>query len=138
GFTPLNPANNLSDITSGSQARTNLGLGSAAIQSASAFDPAGAASAVAVTPAPPYMQIGTNLYLPADHMSLATKPPTSGLSFLPFTPSSPNLAPTYGPNGDLMISDTNAGPFYYGKSPTSSIEAVIAITNSTGGAFQTG
>ena len=31
GFTPLNPANNLSDLTSATTARTNLGLGTAAV-----------------------------------------------------------------------------------------------------------
>ena len=36
GFTPLNRANNLSDLASASTARTNLGLGTAAVKAASA------------------------------------------------------------------------------------------------------
>jgi hypothetical protein len=44
GFTPLIPANNLSDLTSAATARTNLGLGTAAIEPASAFDVSGSAS----------------------------------------------------------------------------------------------
>ena len=36
GFTPLNQANNLSDLASASTARTNLGLGTAAVKAASA------------------------------------------------------------------------------------------------------
>jgi hypothetical protein len=52
GYTPLNPANNLSELTaSAANVRTNLGLGSAATQATSAFDAAGAAtSAVAAIP----------------------------------------------------------------------------------------
>jgi hypothetical protein len=40
GFTPLKPANNLSEISSASTARTNLGLGTAATQASSAFQTA--------------------------------------------------------------------------------------------------
>jgi hypothetical protein len=44
GYSPLNPANNLSDILSISSARTNLGLGTASTQNSTAFDAAGTAS----------------------------------------------------------------------------------------------
>lgn len=44
GYTPLNAANNLSDVTAAT-ARTNLGLGTAATQNSTAFDAAGAATA---------------------------------------------------------------------------------------------
>jgi len=49
--TALLKSNNLSDIVSATAARTNLGLGSAATQASSAFDAAGAASAVGATAA---------------------------------------------------------------------------------------
>jgi hypothetical protein len=45
GYTPLDRAQNLSDLASVSTARTNLGLGSAATQASSAFDAAGSATA---------------------------------------------------------------------------------------------
>ena len=41
----LQPANDLSELVSTSAARTNLGLGSAAVQNTNAFDAAGAAAA---------------------------------------------------------------------------------------------
>lgn len=44
GFTPLSPSANLSELSNPVAARTNLGLGSAATQPATAFDAAGAAA----------------------------------------------------------------------------------------------
>lgn len=46
GFTPLSPANNLSDVANVSTSRSSLGLGSAATQPSSAFDASGAAATV--------------------------------------------------------------------------------------------
>lgn len=92
-----------------------------------------------LTPAAPYVQIGSNFYLPVDHFSLATKPVTSGLSFLPFTPQSPGFALTSGTNGDFVVGDTaSTGPYYLGQAGTTSIEAVIAPTQSVAGATQFG
>jgi hypothetical protein len=92
-----------------------------------------------VIAAPPYVQIDPNVYLPADHFSLATKPSVNSLSFLPFTPQSPGLPATVGTNGDFYIGDTaSAGPFYFGKTATTSVEAVIAPVTSNSGAMQVG
>ena len=46
GYTPLNPANNLSDVANPGQVLANLGLGTAAQQNSAAFDAAGAATTV--------------------------------------------------------------------------------------------
>jgi hypothetical protein len=48
----LQSTNNLSDLESKPQARSNLGLGSAALHSATDFDVSGAAAALAATLAP--------------------------------------------------------------------------------------
>jgi hypothetical protein len=48
GTSFLAKANNLSDLTSASTARTNLGLGTAATANSTDFDPAGTAVALAI------------------------------------------------------------------------------------------
>ncbi len=68
GFTPLNPANNLSEVTPAT-ARTNLGLGSAATAASSAFDTAGAAATAQTTAQASSLQKASNL---SDLASAAT------------------------------------------------------------------
>ncbi len=61
GYTPLNPSNNLMDVSSASSARANLGLGSAATQPSSAFDASGAAAAVQTAVSAASLQRSSNL-----------------------------------------------------------------------------
>jgi hypothetical protein len=124
GFTPLNTADNLSDLASVSQARTNLGLGSAAIQATSAFDPAGAATAAAPSFKGPYVVQGANTFIAGSGKQTASTLP-SGLSLSVLTGSTAisSATVTTGANGNLLLGDPNSvGPFYYGASATSSIE----------------
>jgi len=73
-FSPLNPANNLSDLTSASTARANLGLDSAATQSSAAFDAAGSASnALATIPKSSSTQTSPALITPIDWATFNSK-----------------------------------------------------------------
>lgn len=81
GTTALLKANNLSDLNSAASARTNLGLGSAAVQNTSFFDLAGAAAAAQAAS----LQITQNL---ADLNNAATARTNLGLGSAATQPSS--------------------------------------------------
>lgn len=136
GFTPLNPANNLSELSSATTARANLGLGTAATQASTAFDAAGAAATVATNltsetaraEAAEATKVGTsttvnghplsaNVVVSASDLTTGTLPvgrlPVIPYSDLSGTPSIP-LASSATPNVDGTASPGSATTFSRG------------------------
>ena len=77
----------------------------------------------------PYLFDQTNYYIPEDAMSVAALPAAvPSMAFLTGTPQSPAVPPTPQTNGDVMMADTaNGGPYYWGTTGNSSIEAVMTF-----------
>lgn len=83
-----------------------------------------------VTSLPPYLELGTTLYIPTDNMSTATLPNLTGYTVI--GSSSPTV--TTAANGDVLLA-TTAGSVLWYADPThiASIESVLSYsTNTTG------
>ncbi|MFL6451066.1 MAG: GDSL-type esterase/lipase family protein [Bryobacteraceae bacterium] len=122
GFTPPNPANNLSEYAANAAAvRSNLGLGSAGTHPATDFDGAGAASA-AVAGIPSASSTTTGLLSKTDWTAFNAKQPALG-----FTPANPaNNLSEYASNAASVR--TNLGLGSASTHPVSDFDAAGAAT----------
>ncbi len=105
GFTPANPANNLSEYAANAAAvRTTLGLGSASTHPATDFDPAGAAS-TALTALPSASSTTNGLLSKTDWAAFNSKQAALG-----FTPANPtNNLSEYTANAASVRSNLGLG-----------------------------
>ena len=144
GFTPLNPANNLSEVTA-STARSNLGLGTAATHASGDFDASGAAAA-AVAGIPNASATATGLLASADWSTFNAK--QAALGYVPLNAAS-NLSDlasvstartNLGLAASATIDATNAnnissGTLPAGRLPTPSastlggVQSIAAVTS---------
>lgn len=81
-----------------------------------------------VTALPPYLEIGSTLYIPADNMYLATLPSFGAWGQIGTTA----FTPTSGSNGDVSLITTAATSWLTAPTQTTSIEAVFGDTLSSG------
>ena len=126
GAGSLAAANNLSDLASVSTARTNLGLGTAATQLASAFDASGAATAaVAAIPVSASGQTSPALLSVADRTSFAAK--QAALPFTPENSANKGAVSGYAPlNASSVVPLANIPTIPY--SQTSGVQAALGYT----------
>ena len=81
----------------------------------------------AITVAPPYLEIGTTYYIPADNMFAATRPPACA-SLVYLNAGTPSTCAN-GANGNIEINDATASTttWWISASGTASSEAVMSV-----------
>ncbi len=126
GAGSLLAVNNLSDVSAVATARTNLGLGTAATQPASAFDASGAAStAVAAIPVSGSTQTNPALLSVADRTAFAAK--QTVLGFTPENAANKGAASGYAPlNAASTVPLTNLPTIPF--SQLSGVQASLGYT----------
>ena len=123
-----------SGITTGPTSATNGHCVQFTGTSGQIADSGGACGGGGGTPAPPYLQIGSTLYLPQDGMYAVTKPPSSPVWINSVAPGTI----INGTNGDILYAQSGTSTFYWEiESGTASVESVFqclptASTGSTG------